>query len=558
MILKKTVLLMSFIVVEIGTFSFLIASNTNKESGTSQTSQTSSAPYNPSRFTTHVVSFDTNGGSEIEPITVRHGYHFSKPSDPFKLGYSITAWKYGDKDWNFEADAVMDDMTITIDWTMITYSITYNFEGGETSSEYETSYNIESEFELIRPTKDRNVFAGWFDQNNHRVDSIYAGSTGDLVLTARWLDNLVVKSLDESRGTIRVYGDETNPYKVTLKNIPVNRKHHVFKGWYDNNNNLLSLDDEYTFVMKKDEFNYVDSTYMNDLEEQEWNTNHCIEPKVESNYVYYGIYPQSLVTDSLLIQTLERTSVSYYGGYYYYRGEYYAKEKAILGRDTDGSLLSIRQFDCGEEIIENATYWFKVEPIKWKVLSTEDDNRMLLSEKLLSVQKFYKNGAMRVIDGNEIWPSNYKYSDIRQWLNIDFYYSVFAFNSDNVLTTEVDNSPATTFNAPSEYCCENTFDNVFALSYEDYTNSSYGFSQNPDSSSTRIFKTTDYSRAQGSRYGTESNNLFCGYVWTRSPVANELEEGGFFASRCNKNGTINLDFIGENHSMVQPAINIKI
>lgn len=557
MISKKSIILIAFVSLEIGALSFAAISFNKNQSQSDNTSSITPSGGGTPKYLMHTVTFDTNGGSQIAPLEVRHGHTISKPRNPSKSGYIPTEWKYHSDYWDFETDMVLEDITLKVDWNIVTYTISYDFNGGQSSEHFETSYTVESEFDIPRPTKYMSVFAGWFDQNGHRFDSIERGTTGDLFLTARWLNNLVVKSLDETRGSFEAYGDEINPYKVTLKNVPVNKKNHVFKGWYHPSGTLLSQDDEYTFVLDPNIVNYVDAKYMNDDEENEWNLEHCFTPVVEDDHVYYGLYPQNVVEDSLLISKLNNIGPSYFNGYYHYRGEYYAKQKARLGLDMDGEILSIREFDCGEEIIADQYYWFKLEPIRWKVLTDSSSDKFLLSEKLLSVEKYYHSSVEREIGGKTISPNNYEYSDIRNWLNNDFYQTAFAFGNNDVLTSFVDNSSSTVATPESsEYCCNDTNDKVFALSYKDYNDEDLGFSLDGSDFSKRRFKTTDYTRAQGATYGTDTFNLFCGYCWTRSPYADPYQEEGVLASRCNKNGTVNEDFVGQSRSCVQPAIKI--
>lgn len=558
MISKKGIILLAFISLEIGALSFAAVSFSKNQKQNDNTSSITSGGGTP-KYLVHTVSFETNGGSVISPITVRHGHTISKPRTPVKAGYAPTDWKHNSNYWDFDTDIVLEDIELEVDWNIITYTIEYNFDGGHSSEHFETSYTVESDFDIPRPIKNMSVFAGWFDQHGHRVDSITQGSTGDLILTARWLNNLVVKSLDETRGTVEAYGDETNPYKVTLKNIPVNYKNHVFKGWYNTSGALLSQDDRYTFVLDPNTVSYIDAKYMTDEEENDWNTEHCFVPKVDGDYVYYGLYPQNVVTNASLISKLNDTDTSYFNNYHHYRGEYYLKEKAELGKDMDGKVLSIREFDCGEEIVADQYYWFKLEPIKWKVISNSSSSKFLLSERLLSVEKYYRDSSSRDIDEKIIYPNNYKYSDVRNWLNEDFYQTAFAFGDDNLLTSSVDNSASTIENPEyPQYCCENTNDKVFLLSYQDYRNEDYGFSSESSASLTRTIKTTDFTRALGATYGTDSYNLFCGYYWTRSPYSGEYQKDGTLASRVNKNGTLNEDFVGQSRSCVQPAIKIEI
>ncbi len=65
------------------------------------------------------VSFDTNGGSAIEPQKVRYGEHIQRPDDPAREGYAFEGW-YSDIDlqklWNFEEDKVQGNMTLYAKW----------------------------------------------------------------------------------------------------------------------------------------------------------------------------------------------------------------------------------------------------------------------------------------------------------------------------------------------------------------------------------------------------------------------------------------------------------
>ena len=504
----------------------------------------------------HTVIFDTNGGTAIDSVQVTHGDRLKRPDDPFKLGYTATDWQLNGLTWNFDEDVVKQDMTLSLNWELSVYSITYEFAGGTTSESYATSYTIKSEFDLVRPVKTPGVFAGWFSQDKKRIDSIVPGMTGNLDLTARWIENLEAISLDASRGNINVYASEYATDEVTVVNVPVNKKCHVFKGWYDKNNNLLSLDDSYTFKLNQSGMNYIYSKYMDDSEENTWNYDHCISPRLLDTRIGYGLYPQSVVSDLNLITILNGLSPSKYYGSIHYRGDYYVKETAKLARDQNGEVLMVRKFDNGTEIIEGETYWFKFEPIKWKILS-DGTTKTLLSDKLLTVKKYNNSGENKTAGGKTIYANNYKESSVRNWLNLDFYSLAFEFNQSPIKQTEIDNSTSSTSVSPNPYSCENTFDKVSLLSYKDYINPAYGFSSSSSSHPTRHFMTTDYARAQKAFYSVINDNIFCGYCWTRSPAVNPTENLGVFISRVNMNGTINFDYLQESQSCVQPCIRIS-
>ena len=64
------------------------------------------------------ISFETNGGSAIEPIQMMSGNKITKPSDPTKADWYFSGW-YSDSDltqsWNFNT-VVYEDMTLYAKW----------------------------------------------------------------------------------------------------------------------------------------------------------------------------------------------------------------------------------------------------------------------------------------------------------------------------------------------------------------------------------------------------------------------------------------------------------
>ena len=179
---------------------------------------------------------------------------------------------------------------------------------------------------------------------------------------------------------------------------------------------------------------------------------------------------------------------------------------------------------------------------------------------VIDKQAFY-SGPSRTMDGLTLYDNNYKYSNLRAWLNgyDGTSYSVSDYSNGGFLntaftatertkieTTTVDNSPASTGYSSNSYACDNTQDKVFALSYTEATNSSYGL----NSATGRIGKATDYAAAYGSD----------GYYWLRSP----LNGDDCFARDVNFGGLISYDYVsidddGVRYDVgVRPAFRIKI
>lgn len=259
--------------------------------------------------------------------------------------------------------------------------------------------------------------------------------------------------------------------------------------------------------------------------------------------ITYGLYPQTNVNDSTLVSALNSLTKLESNGWYLYNNEYYANVSAT-------PCSSSYVFDNGASIVSGTTYWFKCEPITWNVLLNTNGEYYIVSSVLLDAHCYYNSTSIRTIDGQKVYPNNYEYSDIRTWLNNDFYNSAFALGNSYIQTTTVDNSAATTGFTSNSYACSNTQDKVFLPSFQDYTNSSYGFSTLYGLSDTpRYCRTTDWARARGVSY-----YQYNGMYWTRSPRDNVYSH----VWNVGTSGTIAGDLVKETYYSVRPALTIKI
>ena len=68
---------------------------------------------------TYTVTFDTDGGSEVEVQYVAEGDKIQMPKNPTKEGKLFDCWLYGNEDWNFERYPVTKDITLKAEWKLI-------------------------------------------------------------------------------------------------------------------------------------------------------------------------------------------------------------------------------------------------------------------------------------------------------------------------------------------------------------------------------------------------------------------------------------------------------
>lgn len=218
-------------------------------------------------------------------------------------------------------------------------------------------------------------------------------------------------------------------------------------------------------------------------------------------YYYFGRYPQTIKSNDVNI--LESKGDNLYLGS---DGEEYVSLSASPYSDS-------YIFSDGTPVTNSTLYYFKVEPICWKVLQTNEESMLLNTSFIIDTHQYYHSRDNREIGGKTIYPSNYEYSDIRAWINDTFYNNAFLQEEKlRIQTTHVDNSASTTTEPANQYCCSDTEDKVFLLSAKEACNEEYGYGQ--EEAANRVKALTDYAIARGGFYSSPENK---GIYLLRSP-----------------------------------------
>jgi uncharacterized repeat protein (TIGR02543 family) len=181
----------------------------------------------------HIISFESNGGSAVDSITVMDGQLLSAPTNPEKTGYYFNGW-FTDTElqnpFNF-TKAVTADATLYAAWEAKTYTITFNSNGGSTIDSVKAAYGTAAS-KPADPTYDGHVFKGWFTDTV--LTSAYDFSTlvtGDKTLYAKWVNSSYTVSFQSNGGSS--VADETVALDalVTAPADPT-KDNYNFVGWY--------------------------------------------------------------------------------------------------------------------------------------------------------------------------------------------------------------------------------------------------------------------------------------------------------------------------------------
>ena len=178
----------------------------------------------------YTITFDTACGSAIAPITQDYGTAITAPADPTREGYTFAGW-----DTAIPATMPAGDMTITAQWTVNQYTITYDLDGGTAEGNPDT-YTVETDaFTLKNPTRPGYTFTGWsgtgLTGEDNLTVTIPKGSTGNRSYTAHWSLNTYSITYDLNGGTAS--GNPTS-YTVESATITLNqptKTGYTFTGW---------------------------------------------------------------------------------------------------------------------------------------------------------------------------------------------------------------------------------------------------------------------------------------------------------------------------------------
>jgi uncharacterized repeat protein (TIGR02543 family) len=189
-----------------------------------------------------VISFDSNGGNELDQISFIVGEAVNMPDDPDKLGYSFDGW-YLDGTFSNQINEqtllafnINRDITLIAKWDLIDYLLNYILDDGINSALNPISFTIEDSFELDIASKRGYSFTGWYDQaglNASIVESIISGTSNDITIYANY-------EMIQYQVSYELYGGyiNSNPssYNVT-SDIILNTPYlygYQFMGWFDN------------------------------------------------------------------------------------------------------------------------------------------------------------------------------------------------------------------------------------------------------------------------------------------------------------------------------------
>ena len=171
--------------------------------------------WNTNKYT---ITFDTNGGSEIAPITQDYGTEITAPDNPTRKGYTFKGW-----DKEIPETMPAENMTVKAQWEINQYTITFDTNGGSEIAPITQDYGTEITAPN-NPTRKGYTFMGWDKEIPETMPA------ENITVKAQWEINQYTITFDTNGGSeiapiTQGYGTE-----ITAPDNPT-RKGYTFKGW---------------------------------------------------------------------------------------------------------------------------------------------------------------------------------------------------------------------------------------------------------------------------------------------------------------------------------------
>ena len=171
--------------------------------------------WNTNKYT---ITFDTNGGSEIAPITQDYGTEITAPANPTRKGYTFKGW-----DKEIPETMPAENMTVKAQWEINQYTITFDTNGGSEIAPITQDYGTKITAP-DKPTRKGYTFKGWDKEIPETMPA------ENMTVKAQWEINQYTIAFDINGGSeiapiTQDYGTE-----ITAPDNPT-RKGYTFKGW---------------------------------------------------------------------------------------------------------------------------------------------------------------------------------------------------------------------------------------------------------------------------------------------------------------------------------------
>ena len=184
----------------------------------------------------YTITFDTAGGSEIAPITQDYGTNITAPANPTREGYTFLGW-----DREIPMTMPAENMTVTAQWEINQYTITFDTAGGSDIASITQDYGTaitapeaptregytfigwDTEIPTTMPAENMTVIAQW-EINQYTITFDTAGGSEIAPITQDYGTAITAPADPTREGYTFIGWDKEIPTTMPAKNITITAK----------------------------------------------------------------------------------------------------------------------------------------------------------------------------------------------------------------------------------------------------------------------------------------------------------------------------------------------
>ncbi len=216
---------------------------------------------------TYTVTFESNGGSDVESKTVAQGGKVTKPTDPTRDGYTFAGW-YSDASlddaWDFDTDTVIGPTILYAKWLSANAGVSSVTVNGVTATLNDTTFTVTLPAGSSLPTANKiqittatGATASTPTTSDNGATWTFTVTAEDGITTATYTIRVTIAALPTytvavsanpaEGGTVSGGGEATEGTKVTVTATPASGYH--FVSWTENGE-TVSQEASYTFTLE--------------------------------------------------------------------------------------------------------------------------------------------------------------------------------------------------------------------------------------------------------------------------------------------------------------------
>lgn len=178
----------------------------------------------------HLITFNTEDGTAIQPQQVLNGKLPQKPDNPTRTGYSFVRWEENGAEYDWSMP-ILADHTLDAVWQAQTFTVCYDLNGGtgELPPCVDVYYGetLDSLPDGAGITKPGGTFIGW--TRDGEDFSVTDPILGDTILAAKWQMEALTVTFDPQDGTTPIVVNTT--YGSFIDAPTVTREDYILTGW---------------------------------------------------------------------------------------------------------------------------------------------------------------------------------------------------------------------------------------------------------------------------------------------------------------------------------------